>query len=310
MNRATGPAPETASLTVADGAEHTSQRIRVLIALVTLYIIWSSGFLAIKLAIETIPPLLMTGTRLLIAGGALYIVERLRGAPNPRRAEWLGVVVVAGFLLVGGNGGIVVAEQWVDSGVTAVEFATAPLWTAILGGMTGAWPGRFEWVGIGVGFLGVVLLQSHANLRAHPLGAAILMLASMSWAAGSVAGRGARLPAGLMASAATMLLGGAVLCPLGLLCGERLTAMPSALSLAAFAYLIFISSLLGFSLYTYLIRNTHTTLAVSYTFVQPVFAVVLGALLIGERVSGNELVAMLLALAGLLFLTRGAGQRA
>src|SRR2546421_6559896 len=136
-----------------------NERPRVILALVSLYLIWGSTFLAIRIALEGIPPLLIAGVRYAIAGVVLLVYARLRGAPMPTRAEWKQSLII-GTLLVTGNACVVVAEQWVTSGVAAVALASIPLWVALVAGLFGEWPPGSEWVGLAIGLAGGAPFQN------------------------------------------------------------------------------------------------------------------------------------------------------
>src|SRR5882672_3851274 len=189
----------------------TTERSRIWLALGSLYVIWGSTFLGIRIALEGFPPLLLAGVRFVIAGAVTYAFVRARGAPAPTRTEWRSSLIV-GSLLVCGNACVVIAEQWVSSGVAAVAIASVPLWVALIAGLFGRWPSRGEWIGLAVGLAGVAILQTGGDLRANPAGAIVLTASCASWAFGSIYSR--RLPTpknGLMASGAQMLAGGAVI---------------------------------------------------------------------------------------------------
>lgn len=282
-------------------------RIRVVVSLAAVYLIWGSAYFAIRVALTGIPPFLMAGSRFTLAGAVLYAFLRARGAPAPTADQWKVTAGIGLLLVVAANGGVVVAEQWVDTGLTSIVLATSPLWTALFAGFWERWPSRPEWKGIGIGLAGVVLLNLHAGLQAHPIATAALVLASASWALGSIWGRHVGLPRGLMASATQMLTGGPIMLAIGFAHGEWLSSIPPANALIATLYLGVFSSLIGFSAYTYLIHNTRPALAVSYSYVNPVVAVALGAFFVGERISALELIAMGLTLASVFFLMEGRG---
>jgi drug/metabolite transporter (DMT)-like permease len=270
----------------------------VVVALLAVYVVWGSTYLAIRVALEGFPPFLMAGLRFLVAGGVLYLVLRLRGAPAPGRTQWGGATVVGGLLLLGGNGGVVVAEQWVASGLAALGVATVALWSAIFSGLWGQWPRRLEWVGLAVGFGGVALLNLEGNLRASPAGAIALLVATVSWAFGSMWSRHLDLPAGLMASAAEMLAGGSLLLVTSVVVGEKVPRALGARPLLALAYLVVFGSWVGFSAYIYLLRRVRPTVATSYAYVNPVIAMALGVAFAGEHITPTEWVAMPVILAG------------
>jgi drug/metabolite transporter (DMT)-like permease len=161
--------------------------LSVVIALAAIYIIWGSTYLAIRLALlGGFPPFTLGATRFIVAGAAMYIFLRLRGAPNPTRREWLSAGLVGILLLVGGNGMVIVAEQWVASGIAALAVGAVPIWAVLFAGFWGRWPVRLEWAGLLLGFAGVVLLNLEGDMRASPLGAAALIFATASsWRARS-----------------------------------------------------------------------------------------------------------------------------
>lgn len=277
----------------------------VILALFALYFIWGSTYLAIRFALAGFPPLLMAGIRFLIAGSLLFGFMRWRGAPMPTRSQWIGSILVGALLLAGGNGGVTYAEQWVSSGLAAVWVATMPVWAALFAGLWGKWPSKVEWAGLALGFAGVVILNFEGNLRANPIGAIALTIATICWAFGSVWSRHLSLPAGPMASAAQMLAGSAILIPVGLMSGERITAVPDFGAISAVLYLVVFGSLIAFSSYAYLLRKVRPTLATSYAYVNPMVAVLLGVVLGGEKISTAGVVAMLTILGGVALVSLG-----
>ncbi len=177
-----------------------SGRGAVVLALAALYLVWGSTYLAIRVALEGFPPLLMAGSRFVLAGGLLYAAARLQGSHRPGPAQWRSGAVV-GALLCFANGLVTVSEQWVSSSLAAVVVASVPLWTVLVAGLWRERPTRREVAGLGVGLAGEVLLQAGGELRAHPLGAALLVLSTWSWALGSMWSRRLSLAPGLMAPA-------------------------------------------------------------------------------------------------------------
>lgn len=281
-------------------------RTRVIVSLLIVYFIWGSAYLGIRVAIQDIPPFLMSGSRVLLAGAILYAYLRLRGSPTPTRAEWIDSAK-AGFILIGlANAFLVYAQESVDSGLAAIVLASAALWAALFTGMWERWPSRPEWAGLLIGFAGVILLNSNGDLRTHPVPALSLILCSVVWAYGSIASRHMRLPKGAMASAAQLLTGGVMLLALSAVAREHLGHVGTA-SLTAWLYLAIFSSLIGYSAYTYLIHNTRPALALSYEYVNPAVAVVLGAIFEQERITGMEIVAMVLTVGSVYFLMQGRG---
>ncbi|TMC88734.1 MAG: drug/metabolite exporter YedA [Chloroflexi bacterium] len=280
----------------------------VVLSLFSLYLIWGGTYLAMRIGLEGFPPFLMASVRFLIAGSLLYAVLRLRGAVAPTRAQWIGSAIIGTLLLVGGNGGVAFSEQWVASGLAAVGLAAIPLWTALFAGFWGRWPTRIEWLGLGVGFVGVILLNLGNGMWTNPMGAIALLLAAISWALGSAWSRHISLPPGLMSSAAQMLVGGCVLLVLSLGLRERTPNLAVGQSLWAIAFLIIFGSLVAFSAYGYLLRHVRPALATSYAYVNPMVAVGLGVLLAGERLTPIELVAIAVTLTGVGLVSLGKGR--
>jgi drug/metabolite transporter (DMT)-like permease len=280
----------------------TRQKWLVPLCLLALYFIWGSTFLGMKLAIESFPPFMMASLRFLLAGGLLYAVLRLMGTAGPSLAQWGGAAVVGTLLLSVGNAGVAYAQQWVDTGAAAMVIATVPIWVAMFSGFWGEWPHRREWLGIGLGLLGVAILNLDGNMRASPLGAMVLLVAAASWAFGSVLGKRLPLPTGAMSSAAQMLAGGAVLAIVSWQQGESMTAAPTANALLALAYLVVFGSFIAYSAYLYLLKTVRPALATSYAFVNPLVAIALGVWLANERIGMYEVIAMAVILAGVLLV--------
>ncbi len=280
--------------------------IRIVIALLAVYLLWGATFLAMRIGLEGFPPFTLAGIRYLVTGLLMYIVLRLRGVPSPDRAQWKGAFIIGGLLLLGGNGCVVFAEQWVPSGLAALAIATVPLWTVLFSGIIwGSRPSRREWAGLALGFVGVVLLNLEGGFRSNPAGAIALIFAAASWAFGSAWSRRLALPSGLMASAAEMIGGGVLLLITGFLTGERIATMPGLRPIGALLYLMVFGSFVGFSAYVYLLGKVRPSLATSYAYVNPVVAMGLGIGLAGERVSEKGLAAMAVIIAGVLLVIFG-----
>ncbi|MBZ5590058.1 MAG: drug/metabolite exporter YedA [Acidobacteriia bacterium] len=275
-----------------------SDRFGVAAALLAVYVIWGSTYLAIRIALEGFPPFLMAGIRFAVAGGVLFTFLWLRGVPAPTSRQWGSAALIGGLLLLGGNGGVVVAEQFVASGLAALGVATVALWSALFAGLWGQWPKRLEWLGLAVGFGGVALLNVGGSLRASPAGALALLVAPVSWALGSMWSRRLDLPSGLMASAAEMIAGGAMLLTVSRVMGESRPNVVGPRPLLALVYLIVFGSWIGFSAYLFLLRRVRPAIATSYAYVNPVVAMGLGVLLGGERISGGEWAATPVILVG------------
>lgn len=281
-----------------------ARRGHVALALVALYLIWGSTYLAIRFALEGgFPPFLLGGIRFLVAGGVLYGVLRLRGVPAPTRPQWRNAAVMGVLLLLLGNGLVNYGEQTVASGMTAVIVSSSALWMGVFAALRGHRPSALEWTGLGIGFVGVLWLSAGGSLAATPLGLAALLVASVAWSFGSIWSKGRDLPTPFMTAATQMLCGGVAMCLVALVLGERFDGMPTAHAIGAFWYLVVAGSLAGFSAYIWLLHHVRPALATSYAYVNPAIAVVLGALLAQERFGMRELVAMGVILVGVLAIT-------
>lgn len=290
-------------------------RPQVALGLATVYLVWGSTYLAIRFAVETLPPFLMAGTRFVVAGTILYGWRRAAGFPRPTRAQWRAAGVVGALMLMVGNGGVTWAEQWVESGTTALMVASVPLWMVLMDWLRpgGRPPRPAVWAGILVGLAGVLLLFGSPEIDPrYTAGWVALLLASIAWAAGSLYSRTAVLPAPLLATGMQMLAGGALLLLAGALTGEVRAIDPAAFSLRsvlALGYLIVFGSLLGYSAYVWLLRVTPPALASTYAFVNPVVAVFLGWLLAGERVTPRIVLASLVIVGGVALITVARARR-
>lgn len=280
-------------------------KVKVLIALLSVYFIWGSTYLAIRISLESFPPFFMAGVRFVSVGIALYLFMRMKGAPIPSRPEWTGGTIVGALLLLGGNGGVVFAEQWVDSGLTALSVATTPLWTVLFAGMWKGWPTRREWGGVILGLAGVGLLSFEGGLNVHPAGALALIIAAMCWAFGSAWSRHLKLPSGLMAGAVQMMAGGLLLLFLSLAVGENIENAITWRAVGAVIYLMIFGALIGFSAYTYVLANTRPALATSYAYVNPIIAVALGVWLAGEQITMIGITAMSIIIAAVVLTAVG-----
>jgi len=286
-----------------------SPRVLVPLALLGVYLIWGSTYLAIRIALEGFPPFLMAAIRFPIAGGLMFAFLVWRGMPLPTPRQWLNCLITGTLLLGMGNGLVCYAEQTVASGIAAVAVASVALFIAIFTGLYGHWPSRLEWIGLIVGFTGVVVLNLGGELRGSPLGALALVFATLGWAFGSVWSRHQDMPQPMMSAAAQMLTGGVSLTVIALLRGEHFAAVPSLHASLAFVYLIVAGSILGFSAYIYLLHHTRAALASSYAYVNPPVAVLIGVLLAGESVRTIDLVGMAVILAGVVTITMAKTRR-
>ena len=286
----------------SSAASRTAPPLLVLLAMLTVYVVWGSTYLAIRFALEGYPPLFFPGVRFVVAGSVLYGVLRLRGHAAPTPRQWRNAVAIGVLLLNVGNGGVVIAERWVGSALAATAVATVPLWASVFAGIWGQWPVRMQWVGMVIGFAGIVVLNLGGDFAANPIAAALLMLASATWAFGSVWSRRLDLPKGLMSSASQMLAAGVVFIIVSALRGESWALLPNVKSAGALLYLIVFGSLLAFSAYMYLVQNVTPSLATSYAYVNPVVALLFGLTLGGEHIVRSGYVAIALVLLGVALI--------
>lgn len=291
----------------------------VLAAFAAVYVIWGSTYLGMAIAVETIPPFLLAGSRAMIAGGILYAAMRLRGVPAPQFVEWRNAALIGGLLLFGGNGGVTWAQQTVPSGIAALIVAAVPLWMILIDWLRpkGHRPHLLVFVGLVLGFIGVALIiagKDHVGNRVvQPIGAIVLLGATISWAIGSVSSPHLAKPKDpLLAIAMQMLSGGALLVAAGALTGEGSRLHFDHISHAsrwAFLYLTFIGSLVGFPAYVWLLQVTTPARVSTYAYVNPLIAVVLGRVVRAEALPRAVIVAGLLVLTGVVVITSAGGRR-
>jgi len=293
--------------------------LRVAIAFAAIYLIWGSTYLAIRFAIETLPPFSMAAVRFIVAGGILYAIARPR-ADRPTKLNWISAGVVGTLLLAGGNGGVVWAEQWVPSGLTALIVATVPLWMVLFDWLFagGGRPSRTLMAGLLLGLSGVGLLMSSTELGAQSreglLGGFAVLGASISWAAGSIYARKAALPRSpFLATAMQMIVGGFVLSLMAAIAGEggelHLSAF-SMKSMLALVYLIVFGALIAFTAYIWLLGVSTPARVSTYAYINPAVAVLLGWLLASERLDARAAVAVLIILSAVALVSvRGGDPR-
>jgi drug/metabolite transporter (DMT)-like permease len=287
-------------------------RGRALWAYLTVCIVWGSTYLAIRVGVETLPPFLMAGARFLIAGGVLALWAGFRKEAFPATAqEWRTLAIAGLLLLLGGNGLVVWAEQYVDSGAASVYVVTVVIWTATFDALLPGGKTRFGWQLVGgllLGLLGAAILTGVGaeSLRTENLkGPLALLLASGSWALGSVyLKRRTVAVSATTASAVQMLAGGLGLSLVGAALGETGAWHPSGQGLAALAYLIVFGSIVGFTAYGYALRHASATVVGTYAYVNPVVAVLLGWLLLDEPLGARKLLAMAAILAAVIWIQR------
>lgn len=278
----------------------------LLAALFALYFIWGSTYFVIKVGVASWPPMMLAGLRFLLAGVVLLVFLLLRGEKLPGWHPALNAALVGIMLLAIGNGAVTVAEhQNVPSGIAAVMVATVPLFAMCFSRLFGIQTRWIEWLGIAVGLVGIVLLNSGGHLGGNPWGALMILLGSLSWAFGSVWGSRINLPHGMMAGAVEMLTAGIVLLIASTVSGEHLAARPGIEGLLALGYLSLFGSVIAINAYMYLIRNVPPAIATSYAYVNPVVAVLLGIGFGGESLTSREWLALGIIVLAVILVTLG-----
>jgi len=286
-----------------------SSRFQLIAAFACIYIIWGSTYLAIRFAIETMPPLLMAGVRFLIAGSLLGGWLAFRGQiTRPTRAQWVSAAVLGVLFFLGGNGGVSWAETRVPSGLAALMIATIPVWIVLFEWVRGTRPSARVLTGVLAGFSGVALLVGTKGPegRIDPVGATILIIAEIAWAYGTVISRRLQHPRShLQSGAMQMLAGGAALCVVGLILGEGSQFHPGAFStksILAVVYLVLAGSIVAFSAYNWLLSASRPERVGTYAFVNPIVAVFLGWAFAGEAFGPNTLIAAAFILTGVVLI--------
>lgn len=292
--------------------EQRPSRTAFIIAFASIYIIWGSTYLGIRVAVETIPPFFMGAGRFLLAGLVLLFVVQLRGASRPTAKQWRDNAIIGAFLLLGGNGLVSWAEKSLHSGLTALIIGIQPVFMVLT---EWAWPGghrpgRATFIGLVLGFAGVAYLVSPwedaAATNIHLPSVGLVLLACASWAFGSIWSRHVKNPApAFQASALQMIGGSASLFLGGIVHGEFATFKFSSISgasIGAFFYLAFVGSLVGFSTFVWLMKHTTPARVSTYAYVNPVVAVFLGWLILHEEITHRTLLATALIVTGVVII--------
>lgn len=283
-------------------ASPTSSKLLIVLALLTVYIVWGTTYLAIVFALESYPPYLMMAIRFLIAGGLLFIYSLVRGQKIPPFRQILHAGGVGVLLLVGGMGSVSLASETVYSGLIATVIAASPLVAVLFDMFWGGRPSITEWIGIAIGISGVAILTLEGNLQANPIGIALILFAIITWAFGSVWSKHIDMPDGSMGVALEMLVGGVALTAVALLRGEQIVGVPTVNATLAVAYLIVFGSIMTLTAYMYLLKNVKPSLALSYAYVNPVIALLLGVFVAGEEITGSAWIALPLIITGVAFV--------
>jgi drug/metabolite transporter (DMT)-like permease len=298
-------AATSSSSALGSSVAGTGRSPLILACLAATWLVWGSTYLAIHFALESFPPFFQMGTRFLAAGALLAVWMRWRGAPWPDARQWRHATVVGTLMLGFGMGGTAFAEQTVGSGLVVAFIAVVPMMIALVNLFWRVLPGRAEVAGIVVGLAGVLMLTQGAGFAASPAGLLAIALACAGWSLGSVLSqRSLPLAPGAMGFASEMLCGGAVLMVLSLMVGEQPTWPPTFAAWTAWLYLVAFGSLVAFNAYMVLLSRTSAGLASSYTFVNPVIAMLLGVAIAGEVVTAWEWLAAGVVLVGVVLLLR------
>ncbi len=310
------PSPVTLRLMPAATQRMTA---RAWAALLTLYLVWGSTYLGIRVAVESIPPFSMGALRFLVAGAILFALTIRRGdrvGDRPGIPQWRAAAIAGTALLLGGMGMVAVGEQTVASGIAALFIATLPLWIAVLGRVfLGERLAPPVLAGILVGFAGVALLVAPLGGGAtlDPLGVAALVVSPISWASGTLYSRRAPLPRRpLVSTAMQMLAGGLALAVAAAMTGELGRIRPDAVtpgSVVALVYLIGVGSLVGFTCYVWLLQNAPVSTIATYAYVNPVVAVILGAVILGEPIGPRTVVAGAVIVGAVALIVVAQGRR-
>ncbi len=296
-----------------------NKKTLIWIALIAIYLIWGSTYLAIRYVVESIPPFMGMGMRFIVAGVALYAWRIAKGDPIPTRRQWRDAGIIGLLLLVGGNGLVAWAEQFVPSGIAALLISTVPIWMTLLeffrpGGES---PTLRTIIGLVLGFGGVTLMIGPGELSQeigalHPLGLIALPAAALLWSFGSVHSKSTDLPEStLMTTSVEMLVGSAGLFLAATLQGEwarfSLENVHNA-SWIGLIYLSIVGSLGGFVAYAYLLKNAPISLVSTYAYVNPVIALLLGAWIAHESLNGRTILAAVIILGAVILITTGKGR--
>lgn len=295
------------------GSRNTSMGI--IVALGIVYILWGSTYLGIKFAIKSIPPFIMCGIRFLIAGALLYAWARFRGEAKPTRRQWWSATFIGGLLLLGGNGLLSWAEQYVSSGIAALIVATTPIWLVLLDWLwlKNARPNKMIFAGLFFGFIGIVLLAGQGGeneaYAIDTMGVIAILFAAFFWAIGSLYSKKADLPGNALLSVGMqMFAGGLLLTAVGFIGGEWQAfsfSQVTAKSWAALAYLIVFGAMIGFTCYLWLLKNAPAELVATYAYVNPVVAVFLGWALASEPITMQTLIASGVIIFSVVLITFG-----
>ena len=286
---------------------------KIWLALLALYIVWGSTYLGIKVTIETIPPFFHAGIRFLISGIILVVWQRAAGQSMPTRRQWMSTAIIGILLLLGGNGLVAWAEQFIPSGIAALIIGSSPMFLVLAEALRpgGVKPNWQAIVGLLIGFTGIFILVGPSNIsgsatKINPFGVAALLSACLFWATGSIYSKNADLPkSSLMTTGAQMLTGSVGLFVVSVLTGELSKWDPAGVSMRSIyglSYLIFVGSLIGFASYGWLLQNAPISLVATYAYVNPIVAVLLGSWFASEKLEPHIWLATAIIIGSVMFI--------
>src|SRR5581483_11282505 len=282
------------------------RKMLILANFAALYLIWGSTYLGILFAIQSIPPFLMAGARFLFAGIIMFAIARLQGPIKSTWIEWRTALIVGACLLLGGNGGVTLSEKFIESGLASLIVATVPIYITLLGWLCGMAPRPkpIVWIGLAGGFVGVggllgpALRFSGEGNHHTAIGMSILLLSSFIWSAGSLYSRASKqTTAAFLGAAQQMFCGGILMLLVALISGEFRGFHPANItgrSWGAFVYLVLVGAIVGYTAYFWLLRHCDPAKVATYAYVNPIVAVLLGALFAHETVTLRTLIAAML----------------
>ncbi len=289
--------------TAAATTPKSRDTLLIILALISLYFIWGSTYLGIHQAVQTggFASFQLNALRFIFSGVLLLGILMARGGKIPPAIQIRNAALIGLFLVIGGNGLTTLALKWgAPSGLSATIIATTSLWAGLWSTLWGNRPRKLEWIGMGIGVIGVAVLTFDGNLRSNPA-IFIQFAAPMLWALGSILSRKLEMPSGLMASAIEMIAGGLAALPISFALGET-WAMPNLNAWGAWLYLVFAGSMIGYNAYIFLLEKVRPAVATSYAYVNPLVALGLGAWLIGEKIEARTLLALPIIFIGMGFI--------
>ena len=305
-------ASKTSRASHASGAKATA--LPTLWPLLGVWVVWGAMYLFTRIALTGLPPYFLVAARFLTAGSLLLFIAKIRGESMPSLAQVRNAAIVGALLIGFGTSSTVFAQRWNTSGLASIIAATGSIWIALFSGFIGRWPKRLEWLGIGIGCVGVLVLSlgglSAATLT--PPGLFVGLFGTLCWSAGSVISQRLNLPDGIMRVACQMLAGGIVVSVISTIIHEPVSLSVSGRVWLAVGMLV-AGAICGYGSYMYLLGLRQVSLATSYAYVNPVVAILLGAVILHERVDPVELIGIAIILAGVVAVwlgnTRGTVKR-